>query len=126
MNTLPPVRTEAALVATLENELVRWPMVAKAALRPEANSDGLDAETNAPWPFTAACSRSSMRSASSVSVGFAQAGLAGTSATLFQPFLPDRPIEMPKVTMCCQNPGSLVVVGTLLTIWVSVRRSRFQ
>ena len=35
-----------------------------------------------------------------------------------------KPIEMPKVTMCCQNAGFAVLVGTLLSM--SERRSRFH
>lgn len=46
--------------------------------------------------------------------GSGQAGLAGTLSTLDQPMVVFRPIEMPNVTMCCQNAGSASVAGTLL------------
>ena len=110
--------SDAELVATLENDPVRCAIAASALPSPAVNSDGLDADTNWPCPLTAACSRSSMRRALSVPglevSGSGQAGLAGTLSTLDQPMVVFRPIEMPNVTMCCQNAGSASVAGTLL------------
>src|SRR5690349_7712200 len=107
---------EVELAVTFDAEPRRAATVASASTIALANSVGFLAATKLPRPLTEACHRSSMRSASSASVGSPQRlePLAMETRSVDGLRLPCRPIDTPMVTMCCQNAGSLLETGTLL------------
>src|SRR3546814_441017 len=110
------------LEAMVEPDALRESIVARASIRVEANLSLLLATTNLPRPLREACQRSSMRLGPSPPV--VGSTFQGDGGGLFGSSVPCRPMDTPKVTMCCQLAGSAALVRTLSSM--SSRRSVLQ